>query len=137
YDGKAKTHAGLAATVLFQPVKLGKDLVAVLGRYADSGVMHFQPGLRSRPPGADQDAAGFGILDRVRHKVLRDPAQEDRVAVHRKRTSGKAQPQPPGGGGGLELVAQALEQRTQADGFAIELDPLRVEARNVKDGADQ
>ena len=85
----------------------------------------------------DRDAAAMGVLDRVRHQVLRDAAQEGGVAVHHRRGGDKAEPQPPRLGHGRIFDGQAAEQRPQFHGLAVELDPLAVQARDVQNGVHQ
>ena len=56
------------------------------------------------PPAAHQHAAFQRVLDRIRHQILQEPAQQPAVQLHRKRAVHEIEPQ-----------AFALRQRRELD----------------------
>ena len=131
HDGQAQPHARRRA-VMGQALEFVEDAVAVHGRNAHPGVIDRQPAHRSLAPRTHRDAAAMGVLDRVRHQVLRDAAQEDRVAVHDRGSGHEPQPQPLGLRHGREFGRQPAEQVVQRHGLPVELDPLAVQPRDVQ-----
>jgi hypothetical protein len=64
-----------------QTLKLHKDIAEVLFRDAGSSVPNLDAQVWTAASATDKDAAAFSVAQRIRQKVLNDPAQQRGVAA--------------------------------------------------------
>ena len=78
---------------LVEPSELLEHGAPPIGRNAEAGVPDFDAQPFRVPPAADQHLAAHGVLDRVGHQVLQQPAHQAPVGADRKTRRRETKPE--------------------------------------------
>ena len=121
---------------LIEPVKFLEDRLPLGDGNAEPGVVDVDAQMAVVPAAADQHAALRRVLDRVRHQVLQEPAQQPAVRLHRQRAVHEIEPQALAVRQRRELDLELPQDLVDPQADEFRLHGAGVEPRDVEQRAD-